>query len=578
MSVCAHWLLSFITYFVEHSAACHEIWVLREQVSMMLFSPSQEKEHQQAQDPPHFQKVIHAVHFPKPQASLGKQLNDAAFAFASKKSQLKSAAELLRAGAKQLGRALSAEARFFAQEAIPLRNQNWRLCLRGSSKDNMISSPVYGGGMFLDYGYDDLISSIEWRHHASADILRLFRDQFISLAANANIISISPSLQLAVGAGGNAMMRLQIRFEPKQPDGLAPKVFQSLQQGKWKRKSVLKPSNEDQSMETIDNGNPAGTNQSKPHLPHVGTSSIDQCIRNVQESYYHQVVFTQLCDQVQHVPNVTLRNKEIVFSLGNSGDLIISLAEITSLKGKHVTFALDHLGTSSDHSCMFPLEELLLRKRMHLSRFCDWLQFRLFTSEVLSILESFAGEIHQCFPIAINTTFVDSYYHEMEGKRYRESTDPFPAARMNLLLSDDMDPDGLLITMHLECTGQFVQIALQPPTVMTVRVPSSGRHVLVADPRQIVQLLQYQVGQEIAEHLTKKFTSIRSQISFEVTRGCDPLGVLEMKPALPEILLCPKFKVEVNWLPMLTIVVNQTSASQFSEGWEERLLSQAGLL
>ncbi|KNE65293.1 hypothetical protein AMAG_10935 [Allomyces macrogynus ATCC 38327] len=419
---------------IQHlDMASHEIWALRELVNLLLESPTV---------PPgvppthaHLFKVVHPIHFPKPRMPAAARLDETAFASAAKQSHLTAGAALLRRGARSLRASLRAEHAFFVDEALPLRDRNWRLRLRTDvAVDARGPTRVFGGGMYVDYRYDQVEAACAPAARERlpapprAELLRVLRDQVVG--KDKEMVSVADGLQVTLGAGGGDPQRIRVAWIGGE--GIETTDAAS-------KDAVAVPT-------TTDSPAPATPRESK----------VDVHLRAAQETYYHRLLFAQLCEDAATVPNVSHRGKSLVVSLGAHGGVAITLGPPPATPS---------------------LEEHVLARGTSLSRFVEWLQF---THASRAVVETVAHTAHAIMP----------------WTSVRVATRRVPAAR-------DAD-EGLVARVEVPATGAELDLAVHPPAEMTVRIPASGRHVVVGDVAQVAQLVQYQVADEVRALVREK--------------------------------------------------------------------------
>ncbi|KNE66390.1 hypothetical protein AMAG_11532 [Allomyces macrogynus ATCC 38327] len=421
---------------IQHlDMASHEIWALRELVTLLLESPTVPPGVPPAHA--HLFKVVHPIHFPKPRMPAAARLDETAFATAAKRSHLSAGAALLRRGARSLRASLRAEHAFFVDEALPLRDRNWRLRLRTDlAVDARGPTRVFGGGMYVDYRHDQVEAACA---HAArerlpapprAELLRVLRDQVVG--KDKEMVSVADGLQVTLGAGGGDPQRIRIAWISGGETTTAAET--------------------DTSKETV-----AGkTDPPTPAPATPGESKVDAHLRAAQETYYHRLLFAQLCEDAAAVPNVSHRGKSLVVTLGAHGSVSISLGPPPTTP---------------------TLEEHVLARGTSLTRFVEWLQFTLASRAVVDTVALTAHAIMPCTSVRVATRRV-------------------PAAR-------DAD-EGLVVRVEVPATGAELDLAVHPPAEMTVRIPASGRHVVVGDLAQVAQLVQYQVADEVRAMVREK--------------------------------------------------------------------------
>ncbi|KAJ3360479.1 hypothetical protein GGF32_008330 [Allomyces javanicus] len=418
---------------IQHlDMASHEIWALRELVTLLLESPTVPPGVPPAHA--HLFKVVHPIHFPKPRMPAAARLDETAFATAAKRSHLSAGAALLRRGARSLRASLRAEHAFFVDEALPLRDRNWRLRLRTDvAVDARGPTRVFGGGMYVDYRYDHVEAACAPAARERlpapprAELLRVLRDQVVG--KDKEMVSVADGLQVTLGAGGGDPQRIRVAW-----------IGGGKGSETTSKDAVAAP--------TAPPTAPAPTT--------AGESKVDAHLRAAQETYYHRLLFAQLCEDAATVPNVSHRGKSLVVTLGAHGGVSITLGAPPATP---------------------TLEEHVLARGTSLSRFVEWLQF---THASRAVVETVAHTAHAITP----------------WTAVRVATRRVPAAR-------DAD-EGLVVRVEVPATGAELDLAVHPPAEMTVRIPASGRHVVVGDVAQVAQLVQYQVADEVRALVREK--------------------------------------------------------------------------
>ncbi|KAJ1507613.1 hypothetical protein HMI54_005861 [Coelomomyces lativittatus] len=267
--------------------ACHEIWALKQIVHMLLETPPPSQP--PSTDPPYFKKAIHPIPFPKPDLPIKQKLDDLAYAYGSKQAHLRSAANILRSGAKLLSASIQEEANFLIQAAVPLRNRFWRMGLHPN------------GGVYVDYAFDSY-----YRVIGRAEIHRVFTHPSKKEKEHPNCIQISPRLQLYFQPQWPSICSIEVTFHP---------------------------------MST-----------SSPHLPRLfppSHSLIEKHLRKAQRHLNQKQLFLKLCDEATKVPQVTVKDDSIVLFLGQKGSVHISLTKKPLTRCTPETLLLQHMSLSA---------------------------------------------------------------------------------------------------------------------------------------------------------------------------------------------------------------------------------------
>ncbi|KAI9179542.1 hypothetical protein H9P43_004870 [Blastocladiella emersonii ATCC 22665] len=524
--------------------ATHELGIMRQLVYMLVENPPPPPDFPaDVEYDPVFFKTIHPVPLPKPPLPVTRQLNDLALVAARKRRALSTAAAALRKGAQDLQQGVHSEDHFFANHAVALRNRNWMLHVRPVHLGGAASG---GGGMYVDYALSEYPTPF-----AKAEILRVLPGQFTPFDSNIEVVEISPSLRLAFGLGGGPTRRIRATYAPRKTTSAAA--------GDAEAKATVAP---------------AVAPLARPHRVRTALEHpLDARLRRAQENYLAQARFAEICSSVAAAGGpaaATLRDERVIIPLGHHGELHVSLEEEDEdevddnerdaggkAKGGKRKRRRDAAGTpppptrapqSVDVAAAGPLavEELLLNQGVALGRFVDWVQFRVFARDVLAQVHQIVQSVRYCLPDP------DAVRMHIE----LASTSPRPTPETPDA-EDSEDPDGLLVRVTLGTRAPPFEMALQPPSTVTVRVPQSGRHVVVAaDPRQLRQLVQHHVADEVVAHVRA-------------------LAATVLEPAAADAL-----KVDVAWTPALAVRVGQaaTAAGGFAGGWAERLLVEAGIV